>query len=174
MSRTTPPPQNTFPFPVATTQAARTLIRMHQYFRGELLKHQGSVEVFVSPEVCHQQMAAIEGLLAFMGVNFDPTALKARRAFPKIGPLDQGQVRSGALSALKRAGDWQTYNQVADDISAVHLLQLSTAERKHFLQKLREALHALKRLGAVVCERPGARLGENTFEQRWRLSSLFG
>lgn len=173
MGRTNPPPQNTFPFPVATTQAARTLIRMHQYFRGELLKHQGSDEVFVSPEVCHLQMSAIETLLPFMGANFDPTVLKAKRAFPKIGPLEYGQVRSGALSALKRAGDWRTCNQVFDDILGVHQLELTAAERKHFLQKLREALHALKRVGAVVCERPGARLGENTFEQRWRLSSLF-
>jgi hypothetical protein len=50
-------------------------------------------------------MAALETLLQFMGANFDPTVLKARRAFPKIGPLEYGQVRSGALAALKRADD---------------------------------------------------------------------
>ncbi|MFC5500145.1 hypothetical protein ACFPOE_21565 [Caenimonas terrae] len=60
-------------------------------------------------------MAAIESLLMFMGANFDPRLLKAKRAFPKIGPLEYGQIRSGALSALKRAGDWRTYNQVLDD-----------------------------------------------------------
>ncbi len=173
MARTGPPTQAQFPFPVGTTQVARGLIRVHQYLRGELLKRPGSDEVLVQPEVCQEQMAAIEALLGFMGVNFDPSVLKARRAFPKVGPLEYGQIRSGALAALKRAGDWRTYNQVLDDISAAHQLQLTAPERKHFLQKLREALHALKTVGAVVCERPGARLGENTFEQRWRLSSMF-
>lgn len=173
MGYISPPPQTTFPFPVATTQAARALIRMHQYLRGELLKRQGSEEVLVQPEVCHEQMAALETLLGFMGVSFDPSVLKAKRAFPKIGPLDYGKIRAGALSALKRAGDWRTYNEVLNEILVVHQLNLTPAERKHLLQKLREALHALKVAGAVVCERPSARLGENTFEQRWRLSSLF-
>lgn len=172
MAQTTPT-QAPFPFPVGTTQVARGLIRMHQYLRGELLKYPGGGDVLVQPVACHQQMAAIETLLPFLGANFDPTLLKARRAFPKVGPLEYGQVRSGALSALKRARDWRTCRQVFDDILTVHQLQLTDAERKHFIQKLREALHALKREGAVVCERPGARLGDNAFEQRWRLSSLF-
>jgi hypothetical protein len=146
---------------------------MHQYLRGELLKREGSEDLLVAPEECHRQMAAIETLLAFMGVNFDPRALRARRAFPKIGPLEYGQIRSGALAALKRAGDWRTYNEVLDHIIATHQLQLAERQRKHLLQKLREALHALKRVGAVVCERPGARLGDNSFEQRWQLSSMF-
>jgi hypothetical protein len=173
MARTSPPTPAPFPFPVGTTQVARGLIRVHQYLRGELTKRPGSEEVLVQPEVCHEQMVAIETLLQFLGANFDPTVLKARRAFPKVGPLEYGQVRSGALAALKCAGDWQTCNQVFDDILAAHRLQLTDAERRHFIQKLREALHALKREQAVVCERPGARLGDNTFEQRWRLSSMF-
>jgi hypothetical protein len=172
MARTSPPTPAPFPFPVGTTQVARGLIRLHKYLRGELLKRSGSEDVLVQPEVCHAQMAAIETLLPFMGANFDPAALKAKRAFPKVGPLEYGQVRSGALAALKRAGDWQTCRQVFDDILSVHQLELTSAERKHFIQKLREALHALKGVGAVVCERPGALMSDR-FEQRWRLSSLF-
>ncbi|GEM_PF-3563674 len=173
MGQVSPPQKTEFPFNVATTQASRALIRVHQYLRGELLKRGGADDVLVSPEVCHQQMAAIETVLGFFGANFDPSALKARRAYPKIGPLDYGQIRAGVLYALKDATDWQTYNQIAERIVALHKLQLTPAQRKHFLQKLREGTHALKRAGAVVCERPGTRLGENTFEQRWRLSSLF-
>jgi hypothetical protein len=85
MAQTSPPTQASFPFPVATTQAARALI--HQYFRGELLKRPGSEDVLVQPEVCQQQMAAIEALLQFMGANFDATVLKARRAVPVTGEL---------------------------------------------------------------------------------------
>jgi hypothetical protein len=172
MGQVSPPQKTEFPFNVATTQASRALIRVHQYLRGEMLKRGGADDVLVSPEVCHRQMAAIETVLGFLGANFDPSALKARRAYPKIGPLNYAQVRAGVLSALKGAGDWRTYNELADHIVALHKLQLTSAQRKHFLQKLREGTHALKRAGAVVCERP-ARLGENTFEQRWRLSSLF-
>ena len=105
MGQSSPPPQPTFPFPVGTTQLSRGLIRMHQYFRGELVKRERSEEVLVEPAVRHEQMGAIEALLGFMGVDFDPSLLKAKRAFPKIGPLEYGQIRSGALSALKRAGD---------------------------------------------------------------------
>lgn len=84
-----------------------------------------------------------------------------RRPCRKVGQISVG------------VDNWQTYNQVLDAIVAAHHLELTAAERKHALQKVREALHALKRIGAVICERPGARLGENAFEQRWQLSSMF-
>lgn len=106
MGQSRPPLQSPFPLPVATLQSARSLIRMHQYLRGELLKQEGSGDVLVEPAECHEAMAHIEGLLRFMRVNFDPKVLKARRAFPKIGRLEYGQVRAGALACLKRARDW--------------------------------------------------------------------
>jgi hypothetical protein len=174
MAQSQPPSTATFPLPVATTQTARSLIRLHQYLRGELLKREDSEDLLVAHEECRRMMAAIETLLPFLRVNFDPSALKARRAYPKVGPLEYGQIRSGALASLKRAGSWRTYNQVLDDIVTTRRLHLTQRERKHMLQKLREALHALKGAGAVVCERPGARLGDNSFEQRWQLSSMFG
>lgn len=123
MGQVSPPQKTEFPFNVATTQASRTLIRVHQYVRGELLKRDGDDDVPVSPEVCHQQMAAIETMLGFFGANFDPSALKPRRAYPKIGHLDYGQIRAGVLTALKGAGDWRTYNELADHIVALHKLE---------------------------------------------------
>lgn len=171
MAKAPCPLPNGFPLPVGTTQTARALIRMHQYLRGELTKREEDGDVLVAPDVCHQQMAAIETLLAFMRVNFEPKTLKARRAYPKIGPLEYGEIRSGALRALKLAGDWQTYEQIACAIEDQHNLQLTDPQRRHFLQKLREGVHALKKAGAVVCERQH-QLGDNEV-QRWRLSSLF-
>jgi hypothetical protein len=171
MGHTSPPPPSTFPLPVGTTQAARCLIRTHQYLRGELLKDSDDEYLLVPHDVCREQMAAIETLLRFFDVNFDPSALKARRAYPKVGPLSYGQVRAGALHALKVAGEWQTYRQIADAIVRRQQLHLTSAQHKHFLQKLREAVHALKRAGAVVCEHPGRR--GDPIEQRWRLSAMF-
>ncbi len=166
------PSTSSFPFNVGMAQAARTLIHVHQLLRGEQLKHCDNEVVLVAPEDCQRHMANIEAVLALLGVDFDPSKLKPRRARPKIGPLGYGEIRSGALAALKRAGDWQTYNQVTDAILQRHGIALTPPERKHFLQKLREALHMLKKAGAVVCEHPLA-LGQNKVEQRWRLSSLF-
>lgn len=172
MPKAQSPSTRSFPFDVGVTQAARTLIRTHQLLRGELLKHQDGEEVFIEPQACLQRMAEIEAVLRFFDVDFDPRKLKPRRARPKIGPLGYGEIRAGVLDALKRAGDWQTYNQVADAVLRRHGIDLTPAQRKHFLQKLREATHALKKAGAVVCERQLA-LGDNEVEQRWRLSSMF-
>lgn len=172
MTKAQTPPASQFPFDLGITQAARTLIRTHQLLRGELLKHRDGAEVFVQPDACLQRMAEIEAVLRFFGVDFDPRKLKPRRARPKIGPLGYGEIRAGVLDALKRAGDWQTYNQVADAVLRRHGIELTVPQRKHFVQKLREATHALKKAGAVVCERQLA-LGDNEVEQRWRLSSMF-
>lgn len=166
------PKKSTFPFEVATTQTARSLIRIHQLLRGELLKAKDGDDVFVSPADCAQHMANIEGVLRFLDVDFDPSKLKPRRATPKIGPLGYGEVRAGVLAALKRSGNWQTYNEIADEVLRQHGLTLEPAQRRHFLQKLREATHALKSAGAVICEHPLA-LGNGQAEQRWRLSALF-
>lgn len=165
-------PRSDFPFQLGTTQAARTLIRVHQLLRGEQLKHRDNETVFVAPEDCARHMAHIEAVLEFLGVDFDPSKLKPRRARPNIGPLDYGQVRAGALAVLKGADDWKSYSEVAEGILKRHGITLDVQEHRHFLQKLREALHALKVAGAVVCEHP-LTLGQNKVAQRWRLSSLF-
>lgn len=172
MPKTPAPSARSFPFDIGVTQAARTLIRTHQLLRGELLKHQDGEDVFLEPEACRKHMADVEAVLKFLAVDFDPQRLKPRRARPKIGPLGYGEVRAGVLDALKRADDWLTYNQLADDILRRHGVELNTGQLKHFLQKLREATHALKQAGAVVCEH-ALKLGDNSVEQRWRLSAMF-
>jgi hypothetical protein len=161
-----------FPFPIGTTQVARTLIRMHQFLRGELVKAANGETVFYSADACHEQMRHIEATLAFMQVNFVPAALKPRKARPKIGPLSYGEIRSGVLHALKQARQWQTYPEIADAILVRHRITLDGPARKHFLQKLREAVHFLKAQGAVVPEHD-LKLGQTSTLQRWRLSSLF-
>jgi len=172
MAKAQTPPAGAFRFNLGITQAARTLIRTRQLLRGELLKHQDGEEAFVAADECLQRMAELEAVLKFVDVDFDPRKLKPRRARPKIGPLGYGEVRSGVLEALKRAGDWQTYKQLADSVLLRQGIELAPAQRKHFLQKLREATHALKKAGAVVSERQLA-LGDHEGEQRWRLSSMF-
>lgn len=167
-----PQPESPFPFDVGTVQVARTLIRLHQLLRGEQLKHRTGEEHLVAPVDCEETMRSIEALLAFMRVDFDPTQLKPRRARPRLSPLRHGEIRAGVLESLKRHGGWQTYNELADDVLERHKIELSPERRRHFLQKLREGVHALKAAGAVVCERP-ARLGESDFQQRWKLSAMF-
>ena len=164
--------EGAFPFEVNTTQTARSLIRIHQLLRGEQLKHRDSEDAFIAPAACIQHLAEIEAVLKFLSVDFDPSKLKPRRARPRIGPLGYGQVRAGVLAALKRAGDWQTYSQLADEVLRQHGLTLNQAQRKHFLQKLREATHALKVSRAVIAERP-LTLGYTGIEQRWKLSTMF-
>lgn len=43
-------------------------------------------------------MSHIDALTPFLGVNFDPSALKPLCTQPKIGPLGYGDVRAGVLS----------------------------------------------------------------------------
>jgi len=162
--RTTP-----CPLPIPTTQTARGLLRVYARLKGELQKARSNQDVMVSPEQAHQVMEHIVALMPFLGVNFDPKALKALRTQPKIGPLGYGDVRAGVLAQLRANGDWMTYPAMADGIIAQNRLELTVAQRKHFLQKLREATHALLQAGAVERERE-LKLGETQQLQRWRLS----
>lgn len=143
-------PVREFPFDIGVTSAARTLIRAHQLLRGELLKHRDGETTFITPDDCVRRMTEIEAVLEFFGVDFDPNRLKPKRARPKIGPLGYGEIRAGVLAALRRADDWQTYNQLADAVLHKHGIELEMRQRKHFLQKLREATHVLKQSGAVA------------------------
>jgi hypothetical protein len=172
MPKAKPPQAGEFPFNIGTTQAARALIRIHQFLRGELLKSQDGEAVMVEPVSSIQHMRDIEAVLAFLRIDFDPKKLKPRRARPKTGPLGYGEVRAGVLDALKRAKDWQSYNQLADAVLRQHDIELTPAQHKHFLQKLREGTQALKQAGAVICEHRLA-LGETAIQQRWRLSPMF-
>jgi len=114
-------------------------------------------------------MAHIAALMPLLGVRFDPAALKPIRTLPKVGPLGYGDVRAGILAVLRANGGSLTYVELADGVLEKHGITLDVPARRHFLQKLREATHALARQGAV--ERESAlKFSEFAGLQRWRLS----
>lgn len=102
------------------------------------------------------------GLPAAHGRHRDRARGPGRRPRPEQGqalpraaqdwPPAYSEMRSSALAALERAGDWQTYNQLADAVLRRHGLTLPPVERKHLTRKLRESLHMLEKAGVVVCE----------------------
>jgi hypothetical protein len=148
------------------------LIRVHSLLRGELLKHQAGQPTFVTPDACQEQMAHLAAVLGFLGIDFDPSKLKPRKAWPKIGPLGHSELRAGVLAVLKQAAGWQSYREIADGVLRMHKVELAPDRHPHFLQKVRDAVLVLKGRGAVVAEKPIAP-GDSSALQRWRLSPLF-
>lgn len=161
------------PLPIATAQLARGLIRLHARLRGELLKKSQGQVTFVEPEAATEGMRSIEGVIRLLGVRFDPGAIKPIKTWPKVGPMGYGDLRAEILAALRKHGSWMAYSEMADAIAAKRRLCLDVHQRRHFLQKLREATHALSSEGAVECEKSLQR-GQGQQTQRWRLSELFG
>lgn len=158
------------PLPISTTQLAQTLIRLHARLRGELAKAEDDEELLVDRETAQAMMAHIEPLLSFLAIDFDPKKLKPIRTRPKISPLSYGDLRVEVLATLRAASDWMTYPAIAEVIITKHTLTLEPKRKKHFLQKLREATHALAQQGAVERE-SSLKLGQTATLQRWRLSS---
>ena len=70
---------------------------------------------------------------------------------------------------LRASGDWLTYSEIASTIVKKHNLKQTDKQAKHFLQKLREATHALFGKGAVEPE-SALQVGQGETRQRWRLS----
>lgn len=157
---------------MATTQLARGLIHLHRRLRGELAKSASDEELMVAPAVAQDTMGHIEALLAFLKIDFQPEVLRPIRSRIMCGPLAYGELRVDVLRALKTAQtsvEWLTYQELTDAILAKHGLMLPAPRRKHFLQKLREAVHQLHGQGAVEPERPLVKGGLQP-QQRWRLS----
>jgi hypothetical protein len=144
-------------------------LRVYARLKGELVKARDGEDVLVDGAAAAGYMAHIEALMPLLGVDFDAKAIKPVRTRPHIGPLGYGDVRSGALAQLRARGDWLTCDELADGILGQERVSLSVAQRRHFKQKLREALHALKAAGAVEPEHE-LKLGEGQLVQRWRLS----
>lgn len=167
MASDTSAPAN--PLGISTTQTARGLLRIYARLKGELTKNTFGEDVMVQPSDALSYMSHIEALMPLLGVNFDARALKPIRTRPHIGPLDYGDLRAGALAQLRATGDWMTYPEIADGILAQNRVELTVSQRKHFKQKLREAMHMLKKAGAVEQELD-LKLGQNQQLQRWRLS----
>ena len=163
------PPAFAALLPVATLQTARGLLRIHARLRGELAKAKDGQDVFLEPDDARAAMGHIAALMPLLGVRFDPSAMKPIRTLPKIGPLGYGDVRAGILAALRASGGWMTCSELADAVLAKHRVTLDVPTHAHFLQKLREAAHALASQDAV--ERESAlKFGEFAGLQRWRLS----
>lgn len=159
------------PLPIATKQTARGLIRIYARLKGELAKANDGEEVMVPPDQALAAMEHIAALMPLLGTEFVPSKLRPLRTRPHIGPLGYGDVRSGVLAALRHRGGWMTYNELADAVLRRNRLTLSPEHRRHFLQKLREATHALRKQGLVEPEH-NLKLGDHATEQRWRLRRI--
>lgn len=155
--------------PVATTQLARGLIRLHARLRGELQKAADDEELLVEPEAAWAAMAHAEALIGFLGVHFEPLDIKPVRTRPRAGHLPHGKLRTEILVVLKLSGEWLTYREIAQSIITRNQLTLEPAQHRHFLQKLREAALALCTKGLLEREAP-LQLGDASTLQRMRLS----
>ena len=91
-------PVTACPLPIATTQLARGLLRLHSRLRGELAKVADDEELLVPSEAAGAAMAHIEALVGFLGVRFEPGSLKPIRTRPRIGPLGHGDLRAEAVA----------------------------------------------------------------------------
>jgi hypothetical protein len=165
------PPYGTDVFGLPTIQAARTLIRRYIRYQGELKKAASGEQVLVSAAKSKKMLVHLAAVLGDMNVKFSPTVLKAIRTRPPSGPLEWGQVRAGILKTLRIGNEWMNYSQIADALLVDHGLRLHQDSKRyrHFLQKVREAVHVLANRGHVEQELfTGLRDGRS--RQRWRLA----
>jgi len=156
------------PLPIPTRQSARALIRLHCRLRGELEKVKGGVKPLVQRREAIATMKHIEAMLKFLGINFDQSALRPTWTVPKVAHLEHGGMRRGILDAL-RHGEWRTYREIAKAIVVERRLQLTPKQFRPFLQKLREAMFALKGRG-ILTFKHDLRFGDYRAIQHVRLS----
>jgi hypothetical protein len=156
------------PFPIATTAVSRVLIRLYGRLLGEIAKSKAGERVLIPAKQTQIYLNSIEALMPLLGKSFNKKSVRANRTRPRIGPLEEGDLTSGILAALRDKDDWLSYQQIAESILATHSIKLIGAARKHFLQKLREATHDLGARGFVVREKEIA-FGDTSSIQRWRL-----
>lgn len=157
---------------IKTTRLAQDLIRLYQRFAGELEKHRSGETPLVSAEEAMAGMEHIRALLKALGIKFDSRRIKPRKTRIQIGPLDHGGMKRGILKALKLRGDWMTYTEIVDALTRSHRLHLTAPQRRHFLQKIREAAHALKKTHLIEPEQ-SLGPGREPQEQRWRLAASY-
>jgi hypothetical protein len=156
--------------PVPTLQTARALIRLHQRLRGEVAKHKAGERLLVEIKRAKRTMIAIESLMPILGVDFDASLLRVVLNRKRVGPLGHGYMRSGILAALRVSGTAMTYQELADSLLAKHGKTLPVDRYRHFLQKIREAVYALKIRGRLQPELLTG-LRDGVSRQRWRLRS---
>src|SRR5690349_16142918 len=102
MAQSTPPSSAAFPLPVATVQTARSLMRLHQYLRGELLKREDSEDLLVAHEECHQVMGAI-GRVCSTNVTTSTTDSAAAIDGEPVRRDMRGR-RTGTMSFVQQQG----------------------------------------------------------------------
>ena len=164
-ARKAPPP---CPFPIATTAVSRTLTRLYGRLLGEIAKSKARERVLIPTKQTQIYLDSIEALMPLLGIRFNKKRVRANRTRHRIGPLEEGDLTSGILAALRDNDDWLSYQQIAESILATPSIKLVGAARKHFLQKLREATHDLGARGFVVREKEIV-FGDTSSIQRWRL-----
>lgn len=142
---------------------------MYVRLKGELRKAACDEEALLDPEAARRYMGHVEGLMPLLGVDFDPSELKAVRTRVQVGPLDWGDLRSGSLAVLKGRGDWMTYREIAEALLARRQKDLDVPTMAKFVQKVREALFFQTRAGAVEREL-AIGFGVHDQKQRFRLS----
>jgi hypothetical protein len=78
----------TCPLKRETVSLSRGLIRVHQRLRGELSKARAGRQCLVAPDRARVALRQVAHVLAFLGTDFDPRALRERRV------RAQGRFRS--------------------------------------------------------------------------------
>jgi hypothetical protein len=156
--------------PVPTLQTARSLIRLHQRLRGEVAKQKAGERLLVEIKRATRILIAIKALMPILGVDFDASLLRVVRNRKRVGPLGHGYMRSGILAALRVSEIAMTYQELTDALLVKHHKTLTAHRYRHFLQKVREAVYALKIRGRVQPELLTG-LRDGVSRQRWRLRS---
>ena len=141
---------------------------VYQRLAGEILKARSGEAVFIAPEEAKAAMGHVLATLEFLGVKVDRRKLKARRTRPQIGLLSHGGIRRGILKALKASGSWMSYDEIVDSILHTSCIELPVERRRHFQQKIREAVFNLRGTGLIQCEHTIS-AGDGSRRQRWRL-----
>ncbi len=73
------------PFNVATLQLARSLARLHQRLRGELVKAQSGGTVIVPAGTARAALGHIAVLVPFLGNELDPSRIRPIKTEPRLG-----------------------------------------------------------------------------------------
>lgn len=164
-----PPARLPLPFPAVILE--RSLLRLYGRLLGERQKRLDRQPQLLDQAQVERGLALIAELLEFLGTGSDLCVLRPVKTWPKIGPLDIGEMQTALMAVLRRGGtQWMTVRAIADAIQEIHGFALTEEQRRHFLQKLREALHRSWNHGGFVEPERAIAKGDGSAEQRWRLN----
>ena len=136
---------------------------------GEIKKLDSGKAAVYSRKDAEHKLATVRSTLELLGADIDLEILRPVQHWPKNGPLERSDIRRGILRTLRRANDWRTYHELAGAILLHHAVTgLTGAQRKKFVQRVREAMHVLAARGHVECERSYGSMAPGE-TQRWRL-----